>query len=79
MKAYLQSLYRQREILLGEIEREAESAGVASYSLSDGDGSQSTTRRSLKELYAALSDLNTMITQEERKSGGGLTSMRTAL
>jgi hypothetical protein len=77
MSDYLQELYAQRSKLLETIARETEHAGIASYSLSDSDGSQSTSRRSLRDLYSALKDLNNLIAVEEtRGRGGGVMTMQ---
>jgi hypothetical protein len=62
------------------IDGSAGTAGTASYSISDSDGSQSLTRRSPKELMDMLDRVEAEISEIERElSGGGIRTFGTRL
>jgi hypothetical protein len=66
--AYLKSLrLKIRAALDGSVEK----GGTASYTINDSDGSQSLTRRSPKELWDMLKDVEGEIAAIERALGGG--------
>jgi hypothetical protein len=64
--AYLQDLYAKRDLLLKSLDGSLENGEVQSFSLSDSDGAQSTSRRSPAELLTALEKINLLI----KKAGG---------
>jgi hypothetical protein len=75
----LQRLYAQRTAILDQIDAAMDTAGISNYSVSDSDGSQSLSRRSLTDLYNSLDVLESRIDKEERRGQGGLTILRTRL
>jgi hypothetical protein len=75
--AYLKSLrLKIRAALDGSVER----GGTASYRIGDSDGDQSVTRRSPKELWDMLKDVEDEIAAVERAlSGGGIRTFSTRI
>ena len=76
----LEKLYDTREKLLTSINGAAETQEVQSYSISDADGSQSTTRRDMKSLMESYRAVNAEIERLENKLlrlGGSITIFNT--
>jgi hypothetical protein len=58
----------------------ADKSILQSYSILDSDGSQSTTRRSPRDLMAWLNDVDAKIAElEQRQRGGGIRTFGTRL
>ena len=76
----LEWLKEFRGKIRGVIDGSLDSATLASYSYSDADGSQSTTRRSPKELWDLLQEVEDEIENLERiTAGGGVRTFGTRL
>jgi hypothetical protein len=67
---YLRDLYAKRDLLLKSLDGSLDNAEIQNYSLSNADGSQSTSRRSPSELLAALEKINSLIKRAGGDSGG---------
>jgi hypothetical protein len=75
--AYLKSL---RVKIRAALDGSVENAGTASYTIGDGDGTQTVHRRSPKELWDMLAATEDEITELERAlSGGGIRTFGTRL
>jgi hypothetical protein len=75
--AYLKSL---RLKIRAALDGSVENGSTASYRIGDSDGDQSVTRRSPKELWDMLKDVESEIAELERAlSGGGIRTFGTRL
>ncbi|GHT58617.1 hypothetical protein FACS1894109_13130 [Spirochaetia bacterium] len=75
----IQSLNRTLDIYLAAIEEAGPGAALVSYSITTPDGSQSTQRRSMKEMLEAVASLQNLIDslQKSLTRGGGLHTYET--
>jgi hypothetical protein len=64
-------LYILRGKILEAMTGSADKSTLQSYSINDSDGSQSTTRRSPRDLMAWLNDVDAKIAELEQKQRGG--------
>jgi hypothetical protein len=76
----LTQLYILRGKILEVMTGAADKSVLQSYTLSDSDGSQSTTRRSPRDLMAWLKDVDSKIAElEQKQQGGGIRTFGTRL
>jgi hypothetical protein len=74
----LQYLKALRVKIQGALDGSVDKAGTKSYTLNDSDGTQSLTRRSPKELWEMLKEVDSQITEiEQRLNGGGIRTFGT--
>jgi hypothetical protein len=76
----LVQLYILRGKILEVMTGSADKSILQSYTLSDSDGSQSTTRRSPRDLMTWLKEVDSKIAElEQRQRGGGIRTFGTRL
>ena len=74
----LQNLKRIRAKIISAIDDATDTATIESYNFNDGNGTQSTKRRSPKELLEMLNEIDKKIAELERKlQGGGIRTFST--